>query len=170
MNKKGDKSLNMIFALLSLIIVSFVVLNIFFKWIDLGNIFIRKEVDDTFQEGLLNDAILDCRSSCLNADTVDTKINYCRKFMQLDMNNNDVLEGEIADIGVHKACEDFVPCFVFTIPDCNIDAKACRTLLASKRPDLYTEFYDAEGTGTCSLNPADPTNWITKFGFNQSLV
>ena len=169
MNKKGDKSLQLIFGILVLVIVSFVVLNMFFKWITIGNTASQKLLTDKEKEAVWQARQADCNAACTNALDENSVIEFCAKYYEIDINGDGLIARKSASYGKYDFCEEKVPCFLIANENaCTYDGKTCQDLLKSTRPSYYQRFYSPDGTGGCGLDPAAVENWITKFGFNQA--
>jgi hypothetical protein len=165
--KKGDKTLNMVFTIFVLVLVSVVVLALFFKVIGssthrtetLGNEEMsRLKVDTTVQE---------CKNLCEKINGVDSAINFCGETVKIDYDGDAQFTTQ-HDFGRWKFCEDKIPCFVLAA-DCQNDAYngyRCREIIKRNRPDLYAKLEDNTKTGGCGLPLDNCANWIYKFGFD----
>ena len=157
--KKGDKTLNMIFGMFVLVIISVVILSIFFR--------VAKSPDDlidTTQPYLLEAekglAFSQCESLCLQADSVDTAIEFCRKLFKIDWNGNGIVKGDLTTStrGRWSFCEDKIPCFL--LHDCSEKGygyEQCKSLLENNDIRFWSDNspLDFEDKGLCS-DPIPP--------------
>ncbi len=187
MNKKGEKSLQMIFGLFLLLIISLVVLSMFFKFVKKGSTETQTAADDYIKSAAIEAAKTDCENLCKEANDDNSKIEFCSSIYEVDWDKDGTVEGK-AQYGAWWFCESKVPCFVL-VPQCKnkFDGHYCRDLLAELAPNKYYRLYvDAEGDvpavgdygDGCSLptstsddpdNNIFPTqyNWKERFCFDK---
>lgn len=189
MFKKGEKSLQMIFGLFLLLIISLVVLAMFFKFVKKSSTGIEESSQDFAKTAAIDTAKGECQNLCNVANDDASKIEFCSTRYQVDWDKDGTIEGK-AQYGAWVFCEKKIPCFVL-VPDCKnkYDGHYCRELLAKLAPNKYYQLYlDSEGdvpttgdyTDGCGLpnsaTVADPAaglfptqyNWKERFCFDQT--
>ncbi|MBN2422367.1 hypothetical protein JXB41_04005 [Candidatus Woesearchaeota archaeon] len=146
MQKRGEKSLQMIFGLFMLLIISLVVLSMFFKFVKQGTTKTSGELEKWAKEASKEAAISNCEALCDSIADEDSLLDFCSTLYQVDWNEDGPVEGK-ASQGRWWFCEKKIPCFVL-VPNCKnrYDGNRCRQVLAEYRSDLYVRFLnDAEG-------------------------
>ncbi|MBI3051433.1 hypothetical protein HYY74_03160 [Candidatus Woesearchaeota archaeon] len=169
--KRGEKEIQIVFGLLVLLIITVVVLGLFFKTIQQSQEPIKGQLSDAKKKQVWESAMLGCKQKCLDSSNRDAAIEFCKSSEAIDINGNSITN-ELGQYGKWDFCEDTVPCFVLldSDPECSYKGAACRELLVKYRPEVYTsKFYSADGKGSCRLLDASKTtsNWIVAFGFNR---
>ncbi|MBI4439208.1 hypothetical protein HY640_04710 [Candidatus Woesearchaeota archaeon] len=169
-SKKGEKELQVVFTLLILLIVSVVVLGLFFKMVrkadDPIGIELRKQQIQQMKEA----AFSKCRNLCSEAQDRDSTIEFCREIVQMDTDGDGVLE-EKGTYGKWEFCEDRIPCSVLLDSDYNCKKKAgdCKKVLMDNLPSVYCSlFWSGDFKGSCNqLAQGSQNNWIEVFGYNE---
>lgn len=190
MKKKGEKSLQMIFGLFLLLIISLVVLSMFFKFVAKGSSETSTAAEDYTKSAAIDKAITECENLCREANDIASKIEFCSTIYEVDWDKDGSIEGS-AEYGQWWFCEAKVPCFVLT-DSCKskIDGHYCRDLLAEYSVKKYMRLYwDSEGddpvsaadfSDGCNLPTrcSDPNtdgqyktlyNWKEKFCFSSDI-
>ncbi|MBN1502444.1 hypothetical protein JW930_02790 [Candidatus Woesearchaeota archaeon] len=191
MTKRGEKSLQMIFGLFLLLIISLVVLNMFFKFVGRGSSVIGQESEEYAMKAAKEAALTECENLCNMAGKEEGTIEFCSRVYQVDWNKDGTPQGA-AQHGAWWFCEKKIPCFVL-VPNCKgtYDGHYCRDLLAQKAPNKYhqlfieisgekpqstTDYDDAcllpdreTYDETAGLFPTD-YNWKERFCFSESLA
>ncbi|MFH1591513.1 MAG: hypothetical protein ABIC95_06325 [archaeon] len=176
MSKKAEKSLQMIFGLFILLIISLVVLSLFFKFTEKSSSSMATASDEWFSKAAIDNAQQECEVLCENIKDVNTGIEFCKRYMRIDFTGDNLLE-DMYSYGQWDICEDKVPCFVL-VDNCKggtYDGNKCHDLLVSRRNDAYIALInemdvgqaDAD-EGTCGLDDEDiaiTNNWKIKFDF-----
>ena len=174
-NKKGEKELQMIFGLFVLLIISLVVLMLFFRFIKGSTGSIRGVQKDFFAQNKIDNAIETCKSLCDEIETADDAIDFCSRTMKIDFNGDGMAANFTrANRGAFTFCEDRIPCFVL-YPKCpNADnpiynGNYCKHLLASRRPEYLKKLMYKTPEGTCNLpttaGEGAEANWVLKYGY-----
>ena len=157
MQKKGAKSLQMIFGLFMLLIISLVVLAMFFKFIRKGGSSMTEQQTNYAQEARKEAAVQECEKLCNEIQGSDGIIEFCRTQFKVDWNEDGVIEGH-ADKGKWWFCEKKIPCFVL-YPDCKnrYDGARCREELAKYRKDIYQIQFlnDIDGENPAEIEDPD---------------
>ncbi len=167
--KKGEKEIQIIFGLLILLIISLVVLNLFFKWVRIGGETLEKQLSDAEKKQAWEKVTGECISLCSKATNINDNIEYCRKVVKIDFDGDNAYRSK-ADYGRWEFCENTLPCFVVVgdNPQCNFNGNQCRKIMASDRPDVYSTL-TSKPEGTCQLklnSGTRKTNWIQCYGFD----
>lgn len=173
LNRKAEKELQMIFGLFVLLIISLVVLSLFFKFTEKSSGKMEGASSEYFKKADLDTVKQDCQSKCDQINTDNDAIEFCKVSVKIDWNGDKTILGN-ATYGKWKFCEAKVPCFVL-VDNCKqgmYDGAKCRDILFN--PDNYNlPAYDALAGGDvdpalhddgCGL-PDDNSNWKVKFGF-----
>lgn len=180
MTKKGEKSLQMIFGLFLLLIISLVVLNLFFKFTEKSSSKMESASTEYFSKASKGRAIQDCQALCDNIKDIGTLMEFCRTHHSLDWNGNQIADDLISE-GKWDFCENKIPCFVL-IDNCGqtsqpasdpYDGYQCARVLnnpENNRLNWYTALACDDGVtedfeGTCGLDVDSTANWMNKFGF-----
>ncbi|MBD3203074.1 hypothetical protein GF327_02170 [Candidatus Woesearchaeota archaeon] len=191
MKKRGEKSLQMIFGLFMLLIISLVVLAMFFRFVKQGTGKTSQELEDWAKEMAIESAKSECERLCNQAGDEASKIEFCSKAFQVDWDEDGSVEGA-AQYGQWWFCEKKVPCFVL-VDNCKrtYTGHYCRDLLAQYSPNKYMNLHldvngiapdgnDEDYEDGCALphsNTAEdipnriyPTeyNWKERFCFNET--
>lgn len=151
MKKRGEKSLQMIFGLFMLLIISLVVLAMFFKFVKKGGEGLGNVGTQYAQEAAKQEAQTKCQALCDGINSEDTILQFCSQIYSVDWNEDSRTEGAM-QIGRWWTCEKKIPCFVL-VPNCQnnrYNGNKCRELLAEFQPDKYIKFWmnvddDVEG-------------------------
>jgi hypothetical protein len=180
MNKKGDKELQMIFGLFILLIISLVVLSLFFKFMKQSETGLRNIAEKTFDENKVSDAENFCRNICSNIQTEDAAIEFCKTAVAIEAGNA-VQKHEQFSYGKNIYCEDTIPCFLLIPCPENTGAYGpieCRNMLWENARDYYLKLRynntinDGGQSGDCKLptEPTDPAtqrNWVYRYCYYQ---
>jgi len=176
-SKKGDdKSLQMIFGLFVLLIISLVVLSLFFRFTRSGTGTMTKVQEDWFSQNKVDEAIDKCKIKLDSAKNIDGIIDFCRYYVQIDFDGNKNTVGEKWDKGRFVFCQDKIPCFLLVSEEegSKYDGANCKKILTNYRPDLLKELMYDSPQGDCNLpvpeNSSDylnSPNWVVKYGFYQ---
>ena len=162
-NKKGEKSLQMIFGLFILLIISLVVLSLFFKFIGKSSSQTEAITTKYFSESQKGNVIQECENLCGNIKGIDGAIEFCRRTYSVDWNGNNI-QGNLITEGRWEFCEDKIPCFILV--DCKgYDGSSCKNILSTQRPDFLTELTKDGLNGTCGMSNTN-SNWMKKFEFS----
>jgi len=181
--KKADKSLQMIFGLFMLLIISLVVLNLFFKFTEKSSTKMEGASTEYFSKAEIQQAIQDCQALCDNINDLGTLMTFCKTYHQIDWNGNQI-EGEAISEGKYDFCESKIPCFVL-VDDCGqkstsgivYDGGFCNATLnnpANGRQTWYDALANDVGVIPAASTPGDGcipaledtcANWKCKFGF-----
>ncbi|MFH0876114.1 MAG: hypothetical protein V1859_09330 [archaeon] len=146
MMKRGEKSLSMIFGLFMLLIISLVVLSMFFKFVKQGGETTGNVAQSYAKEAAIDEAKAACAAMCEGIKDIATEIEFCSSMYKIDWDKDGRKEGT-ATYGQWWFCEEKIPCFVL-VENCKsrYDGNRCRKDLAEYRPDLYIRFLnDIEG-------------------------
>ncbi len=170
--KKGEKSLQMIFGLFILLIISLVVLSLFFKFTEKSSSTMSSTGKEYFAKAAVDKAIQECQVLCESIEDVNTAIEFCKKYQSIDWDGDNLLNSKVS-YGRWDFCEDKVPCFVL-VDNCKegiYNGEGCNSLLDQYRDDFYESLYNEPNgnieEGTCGLDPNSPGNWKMVFGFNN---
>ncbi|MBI4439207.1 hypothetical protein HY640_04705 [Candidatus Woesearchaeota archaeon] len=169
--KRGDKEIQIVFGLLILLIISIVVLNLFFKVIGKAPAALEGKITEQEKQQRWDNALNTCKTKCSAATNRDSAIEFCSQFVTIDMNGNSIF-AEKASYGKWDFCESKLPCFVLldADTDCPYKGSVCKDLLINNRKATYTNvFYSSDGKGGCGLaTDSDNTdnNWIKTFGYD----
>ncbi len=167
MFKKGEKSLQMIFGLFILLIISLVVLSLFFKFIGKSSSQTEALTTKYFSESQIGQVKQECENLCGNIRTDDDVIEFCRTFYPVDWNGNNI-QGDLINQGKWQFCEDKIPCFL--IYDCGEwNGEKCKNFLQINRPDFLSKLAEGGPFGSCGM-PDSGYNWMKKYGYNESSV
>ena len=162
-SKKGEKSLQMIFGLFILLIISLVVLSLFFKFIGKSSSQTEAITTKYFSESQKGNVIQECENLCGNIKGIDGAIEFCRKTYQVDWNGNNI-QGNLISEGRWEFCEDKIPCFILV--ECRgYTGLDCKSILSTQRQDFLTELTKDNVSGTCGMSNTD-SNWMKKFEFS----
>ena len=175
-SKKGEKELQMIFGLFILLIITLVVLKLFFKFIEGGTSTIVETQGKIFTQQEIETAKQDCRASCnkITEGNLNDIIEFCGKTIQIDWDGNGRASGKVT-WGRWEFCETKVPCFVL-VDDCQKSAYTgtqCNIVLKepnNHRLDYYNALYAGDPDDGCGLDttnaPDQTSNWKRAFGFD----
>ncbi len=179
--KRGDKSLSMIFGLFVLLIISLVVLSLFFKFTEKSSAKMTSTGQEYFTKAAIDKAIQQCTSLCEVIENNNDAIEFCKKYVQIDFDGDNLLESKFA-YGQWDFCENKVPCFVL-VDRCknSYDGAKCKNILTTYRSDAYAALANEESPcytggaiqGTCCMgiaadlnpSPALSPNWKERFDF-----
>jgi len=163
--KRGDKSLQMIFGLFILLIISLVVLSLFFKFSETSTGRMQESTKSYFSKANIDAAIQECGNLCNGIRDINGIIDFCRSVQEIDFDGDELLISEWS-YGQYDFCECFVPCFVL-VDDCRqYNGKYCALLLQEKRPDYFTQISNHDPLKSCGLDPEKPTYWKTATGWD----
>jgi hypothetical protein len=164
----------MIFGLFVLLIISLVVLSLFFRFTKTGTGTMTKVQEDWFSQNKIDDAIDKCKTKLDSAKNIDGIIEFCKYFVQIDFDGNKNTIGEKWDRGRYTFCQDKIPCFLLVSDEegSKFDGANCKSILSKNRPDLLENLMYDSPAGDCDLPvPEDPKdyskspNWVVKYGF-----
>jgi len=181
--KKAEKSLQMIFGLFMLLIISLVVLNLFFKFTEKSSTKMEGASTEYFSKAEIDQAKQDCQALCDNIKDTGTMLTFCKTYHQIDWNGNQIMNEPISE-GKYDFCESKIPCFVL-VDDCGksstagtvYDGEKCATVLNDPNNNrqawyqaLAQDYGAVAGTYTvtdgCSPVLTDTcANWKCLFGF-----
>ncbi|MEM0231212.1 MAG: hypothetical protein QXW00_00310 [Candidatus Woesearchaeota archaeon] len=170
-SRKGEKELQMIFGLFVLLIISLVVLSLFFKFTEKSSGKMEGASTEYFTKATIDKAIQTCQGLCEAINDDNTLIEFCKRTIQVDWNGNQNLKDKVT-YGKWQFCEDKVPCFVL-VDKCQngkYTGETCKnTLLDPDNNNLAT--YDqlaARGLDDgCGLDTESQMNWKVRFGFTE---
>ncbi len=178
-HKKGEKELQMIFGLFILLIISLVVLMLFFRFIKSSTGSIKNVQKDFFTKNKIDSAVETCKSLCDEIESSDDAIEFCAKTLAIDFDGDGQAKSYTKwSRGRFIFCEDKIPCFVL-YPKCPkpdhviYDGAYCKNLLKEMGRDDYLDnlMYD-DPRGTCDLPIGDEkgasANWILKYKYYRS--
>jgi len=173
LNKKGEKSLNMIFGLFILLIISLVVLSLFFKFTEKSAGVMKGTQEEFFSKQEIQKAENECEVLCSEINDVDSALEFCRKFQKIDFDGDkSVSTLTPASKGRWMFCEDRIPCFILTncvLEPAVYDGTKCRGILKEYRPDYYAQLEYQAKEATCGLPAGNDTatspNWVYRFGY-----
>ncbi len=172
-NKKSeDKSLNMIFGLFVLLIVSVVAITLFLHTTSQATGGMKNAAGQYFKQQTLDKAISECNQECETAQTgtPGQKLDFCKKGFSIDWNGNGDISDKILG-GYWEFCEQKIPCFIISnIEDkkCHITPDECHKILTSPGSAttndvtniVYPEIMNNSPEGACNLDvPDDPSSW-----------
>ena len=174
--KKAEKSLQMIFGLFMLLIISLVVLNLFFKFTEKSSTKMEGASTEYFSKAEIDQAKQDCQALCDNIKDQGTLLTFCKTYHQIDWNGNQI-EGDMISEGLYDFCEHKIPCFVL-VDDCGktstagvvYDGNYCKTQLQANRVAWYDALANNPVSGTAALDDDcgmtdSCANWKCRFGF-----
>jgi len=184
--KKGEKSLNMIFGLFLLLIISLVVLNLFFKFTEKSTKSLESSSKEYYSKAAVENVKQQCQQLCDGIQDLNGLIEFCGKSFKVDWNGNNIVAGEKVRFGKWEFCEEKIPCFVLK-DDCpNADGARCKQILldpASNSKDYYDSLAKNGFSDTCSLSVPQPepsdndytngvyedntANWKVKWNYRQ---
>ncbi|MEM2121634.1 MAG: hypothetical protein QXU20_03195 [Candidatus Woesearchaeota archaeon] len=175
-SKKGDdKSLQMIFGLFVLLIISLVVLSLFFRFTRSGTGTMSTVQEKWFSQNQIAEARDTCKTLLDEARGPNGMIQFCRKTVSIESEDPDkiVSDRSSIDLGMFMACENFIPCFLLTIDEPNaMDGNECKRILSEYAPDILESMKYKTPQGNCSLPvPTNPEeypksrNWVVKYGY-----
>jgi len=186
--KKAEKELQMIFGLFILLIISLVVLSLFFKFTEKSSGQLAGAGEEWRKKAAIEKASQDCEILCNQIHDDNTLIEFCKTSYRVDWNKDNTIGGR-EDWGKWQFCEELIPCFVLVdnCQDGKYTGKKCRSVLKKERPDAYAKLSDAPATGLCGeldndgakVENGEPvlkdngmycddiakTNWRCRFGF-----
>ena len=172
LNKKADdKSLQMIFGLFVLLIVTVVILTLFFKFTKHGTGKLTEMQNDYFTMQKKDEAKQVCQSLCNDIKDEDSLIEFCLKSIKVDYNGDKLLKSP-AKYGKWSFCEDKIPCFVL-VDDCHdgiYNWKKCINVLTDdevvkrRKKDICklfgSDISNDNFKGDCGLDSEDTSNWL----------
>jgi hypothetical protein len=183
--KKGEKSLQMIFGLFILLLISLVVLSLFFKFTEQSSSAMGETTEKYFSEAEFEKAVSECQVLCSKVSNVNTALEFCRTAQKMDFDGDkEASKYTPASWGLWDFCEDRVPCFLLVECESGMtvyDGKKCKEVLR-RRTDYYNAIeYDPSDfespnpilpKGTCGLtvtgDPENSPNWIERYGYYQN--
>ncbi|MBN1386228.1 hypothetical protein JW968_04635 [Candidatus Woesearchaeota archaeon] len=172
--KKGEKSLTMIFGLFLLLIISLVVLNLFFRFTEKSTTKMQGASTEYDVRQTQEKAIDNCESLCDNIKDFGSIMDFCMTYHSLDWNRNQIKNDKISE-GKWDFCEDKIPCFVLNdrcmTGGTIVDGDKCRTVLMnseSNRKEWYNALAEGGIDDGCGLEDVD-SNWKYHFGFNSTI-
>lgn len=113
---QGQNTLGIIFGFFILLIVTLVILGLFFKTAEKGESGMEGATTEYFTKQNIQKAVSECKSLCDSITGIDSAIEFCKKVQKIDFNGNGVITGDTAERGRYSFCESQIPCFVLT--DC----------------------------------------------------
>ena len=163
--KRGfEKTIEMVFIVFVLVIVTSVVLGVFLK-VFRPSIF-KQKCNEVYQ---IQQAKQECMRACDmisefgGSSSVDDEIEYCAKTEKIDA-NCDGLYNEILNYGTIESCEDKVPCFLL-YPNCqDLNPEKCKRILLDNNPQKYNQIASTSIQGDCNLTD-NYLNWIKKYNY-----
>lgn len=175
LKKKGEKSLQMIFGLFILLIISLVVLSLFFKFTEKSSGVMTETQEEFFSKQEVQQAENECKVLCSEITNIDSALEFCRKYQKIDFDGDKSVSAmTMGDKGRWQFCEDRIPCFILT--DCKLeptiyDGAKCRGIMREYRPDYYAQLEYASPEATCGLpvgnNSATSPNWVFRYGYYE---
>jgi len=173
LNRKAEKELQMIFGLFVLLIISLVVLSLFFKFTEKSSGKMEGASTEYFTKAEMDKAIQECQLKCDNIKDDNTLIEFCKKTVQIDWNSDKLIKGNVS-YGKWQFCENKIPCFVLvdTCQGGKYDGSKCKEVLSDPNNNNIAA-YNALASGDvepalhddgCGLTN-EPSNWKVKFGF-----
>ncbi len=182
MSKKGEKSLQMIFGLFILLIISLVILSLFFKFTERTSGTLGETQEEYFSKAQFESAISECENLCTKVTDVNTALEFCKQYQRIDMDGDkEPSPATKQDWGKWQFCEDRIPCFILHTCDSGkttYDGAKCKQVLLTNRPQYYemleydsTEVTGDPQAGTCQLttegDPENSPNWVYKYGYYE---
>ncbi|MCX6709972.1 MAG: hypothetical protein NTV63_03420 [Candidatus Woesearchaeota archaeon] len=179
--KKAEKELQMIFGLFILLIISLVVLNLFFKFTEKSSGKMEGASTAYFTKEQKSQVIQDCEMKCDGIIDDNSRIEFCKATKKIDWNGDQTLGGKIRE-GKWEFCEDMIPCFVL-VDNCKegtYTGASCMQILSNpefNNLDTLAALSAGKASDVCNLTStgADLTtktcadtanaNWRCKFGF-----
>ncbi|MGB9749162.1 MAG: hypothetical protein ACP5OZ_00955 [Candidatus Woesearchaeota archaeon] len=163
-SKKGmEMTIGIIFTIVVLVIVSGILLAVFYK-----TIIIPKPNPGSTNLQEIENAKRECMQVCELSDyesgnSINSIVEFCSKTEKIDWNGDGLYNG-ILDYGAILSCEDKVPCFV--LYDCkDLNGFKCKEYLKKYADYKYARLEYANKTGDCGLDDKSQNNWILKYGF-----
>ena len=147
MNRKGQKSLEMIIGLVILLVVASVVISMFL------NIFQEPDIGQDTVE--LEQVKQDCSSKCdewksaKDVNSLSAAVDYCTSTYEHDFDGDGSTSG-VAGSGFNSYCEDGVQCF--NVQTCEsgfqtLDQETCRQLMCEYYTDINNDPYNITKQG-----------------------
>ncbi len=139
----------MIFGLFMLLIISLVVLSMFFKFVKKGGDSMGGTSEAYAKEAAIEEAKAQCTALCEGIKDLATELEFCSRMYKVDWDKDGRVEGK-ANYGQWWFCEQKIPCFVL-VENCKgrYDGNRCRRDLAEYQEHNYIKFLnDIDG-----LNP-----------------
>ena len=172
-NKKGEKSLQMIFGLFILLIISLVVLSLFFKFTEKSSGVMKGTQEEFFSKQEMQKAENECEVLCSEINDIDSALEFCKKYQRIDFDGDKSVSGLTqASRGRWTFCEDKIPCFILTncvLEPAVYDGTKCKTILTEYRQDYYAQLEYASPEGTCDLSTEGDAetspNWVYRYGY-----
>jgi len=168
-NKKAEKELQMIFGLFVLLIISLVVLSLFFKFTEKSSGKMEGASTDYFAKADLEKVKQDCQSKCDQITNENDAIEFCKAITKVDWNGDKTILGN-ATYGKWQFCEAKIPCFVL-VDNCKAgmyDGAKCKAILSdanNNNLDAYAILVSGGLEDGCGLTPDANSNWKFKFQF-----
>jgi hypothetical protein len=172
-NKKAEKELQMIFGLFVLLIISLVVLSLFFKFTEKSSGKMEGASTEYFTKAELEKVRQDCQSKCDQIITDNDAIEFCKALTKVDWNGDKTIVGR-ATYGKWQFCEAKIPCFIL-VDNCKggmYDGSKCKAILsdpANNNLEVYASITADGLEDGCALtttgDPATSSNWKEKFQF-----
>ena len=167
-SKKADKSLQMIFGLFLLLIISLVVLNLFFKFTEKSSSKMESSSTEYFSKAQKAQAIQECQALCDAIKDKGTAMNFCKQYYSIDWNGNQI-DGDKISEGSWDFCEEKIPCFVL-VDNCGgenpggtiYNYEYCAKLLSNPANHRTNWYCALENPGNCGLDDSD-ANWNKLF-------
>ena len=169
-NKKGDQSLNMIFGLFVLLVISVVAITLFLNTTKNATSGMSNVASQYFSQQSKDNAITKCKQLCDQAqssNSIDNRIQFCKTAYAVDWNQNGMSTDKVS-YGRWTFCEQEIPCVIITtIEDsskCRITVDDCHnTLVTTKQGynvrNAYSTLMSDAPKGQCNL-PDDISNWM----------
>ncbi|MBN1386326.1 hypothetical protein JW968_05130 [Candidatus Woesearchaeota archaeon] len=170
----------MIFGLFLLLIISLVVLNLFFKFTEKSSTKMQGASTEYFQKAAKEQAIQDCQAMCDNIKDIGSLMKFCKSYHSLDWNYNQIANDKISE-GLYDFCENKIPCFIL-VDDCGqtstpvaepYDGETCRNVLkdwdnnrVQWLVDLSCDGNANDFEGSCGLDPTSRANWYYKYNYS----
>ena len=152
-NKKGEKELQVIFGLFILLIITLVILSLFFKFTEKGTKQVEGASAEYFREAKKEKAIQDCEVGCQKVKDTNTLIEFCKSAKRIDWNEDNTILGK-AEFGIWEFCEEEIPCFVL-IDSCQdglYDGTKCKQVLSDPQynnVNSYLAIANGPASGRC---------------------
>ena len=170
--RKGEKSLQMIFGLFILLIISLVVLSLFFKFTEKSSSQMSTASTEYFSKAAVDKSIQECQNLCDTIHDINGILEFCGKVQKVDFDGDNALLSKISR-GRWDFCEDQVPCFVL-VDNCKqgqYDGFKCKQVLLDKdnhRMDYYIALNNTGMGGTCRMSTSSLANWKVYYMWNDT--
>jgi len=170
--RKGEKSLQMIFGLFILLIISLVVLSLFFKFTEKSSSQMSTASTEYFSKAAIDKAIQECQNLCDTIHDSNDIIEFCGKIQRIDFNGDNALLDKVSR-GKWDFCEDQVPCFILddNCKNGEYDGFKCKQVLLNPdyhRMDYYVALNATGMGGTCHMSTDSLANWKVYYKWNDT--